>query len=106
MSQTEDESQSLTVDSWVAAIYNDNWYIGQILELDETDGEIHVNFLESSGKYGNNFKWPKNMDDLWITKKDIIHVLKNQPQKSGKSGRLFKLDDDDMAKIEEATHGH
>ena len=78
------------------AIYNDYWYIGQVLEIDNTDGEIHVNFLEASGKYRYNFKWPQKMDDLWITQKDILYIMKHQPQKSGKTGRLFKLHIEDL----------
>ena len=49
------------IGDFVAAIYEGQWYIGQILEEDNVEKEFLINFMESDSKT-SCFKWPKEKD--------------------------------------------
>lgn len=57
--------------------------------------------MSSCGKYGDSFKWPKEVDELWVKPTDIFHVLSKPPAASGKSGRIFKVDENDIKMIDD-----
>lgn len=46
-------------------------------------------------------KWPKEVDELWVKPSDILHVLSKPPAASGKSGRIFKVDEINNKMIED-----
>ncbi|CAC5386786.1 unnamed protein product [Mytilus coruscus] len=52
----------LSKDTWVAAMYERKWYIGQVVDIDENDKEVQVKFMTETGRYGESFKWPKEDD--------------------------------------------
>jgi hypothetical protein len=49
-------AQHVEKEAWVAVLYASKWYIGQVREIDEDDGEVFVTFMTTCGKYGNCFK--------------------------------------------------
>lgn len=87
----------LEMDSWVAALYESHWYIGQITDIDHD--EVLINFLTAAGKYRNSYKFPSVKDEIWIQKSDVIVVI-NSMKATGKSRRFFTLSDEDQDKIE------
>jgi hypothetical protein len=58
------------------------------------DNEVEVNFLEKSGKYGKEYKWPTRPDKIWIPKTDILTVLQ-EPRPVGKTKRMYQMDQRD-----------
>jgi hypothetical protein len=68
----------------VCCVYEHNWYIGQVENVDKDDNEVEVNFLEKSGKYGKEYKWPTRPDKIWIPRTDILTVLQ-EPRSVGKT---------------------
>ena len=32
---------------WIAVVYSGKWYVGQVMEIDNEDGEYFVDFLEN-----------------------------------------------------------
>lgn len=97
------EKEVLKKDAWVAAMYQKKWYIGQVqdIHVDEDDHEIFVRCMSSCGKYGDSFRWPKEVNELWVKPTDNLHVLSKPPAAPGKSGRIFKVDEKDTKMIEE-----
>ena len=57
---------------WVAAVYDDSWYIGQVIESDDRD--VHINFMVAgSGKMKENtFKWPLTEDKIWVGRDKVL----------------------------------
>ena len=70
--ETIEDLQSTSVipeaDDYVAAIYEQKPYTGQVEKIDEEDEEAHIDFLEHSGNLTrlSKFKKPKKVDKVWI----------------------------------------
>ena len=64
---------TLAEGSWVAAIYDRKWYIGQVKTID--DDEAEIDFLEAAGKYQNAYKKPTVEDRIWCSMSNILMVL-------------------------------
>ncbi|KAJ8314146.1 hypothetical protein KUTeg_008707 [Tegillarca granosa] len=61
------------INSYVAAIYNAEWYIGKILEYDSKDNEYNISFMrENVSKVRYRYKWPRKDDILWIAESNIL----------------------------------
>ena len=102
--ETEKEESlfsSLKVGNYVAAMYEHSWYIGKLEELDRTDKDCKVNFMQHAKGL---FKWPNFPDILWIKEANLLCCIK-EPKKSGKSGCLYKLDDADRKTIDDIYSG-
>jgi hypothetical protein len=87
--QNEDHLPEIGV--FVAAVYSGQWYIGKVTENDEEDKEVQVNFMVKAGKYGANYKWPTDKDEIWI---HVTHILMeiSPPKAAGKTSRFFRID--------------
>ena len=57
---------AIRVNDWVAADYEGAWYIVQVQQIDEQDGEVEVSFMtKGKGKAAaSSFKWPVQKDAL------------------------------------------
>lgn len=82
----------LHTNDWVAAVYDESWYIGQVDEIDNADDEVLVSFMvKGKGKHsGSTFKWPARKDDLWVSKSNVLCVIE-PPAAVGKTGRTYQL---------------
>ena len=59
--------------TFVAALYDEKWYISKILEYDPEDNSYQMSFMtEGSNKRGVTFKWPEKEDILWLPHSDIV----------------------------------
>ena len=85
-----DSQLAVRVNDWVAADYEGNWYVGQVVQIDEDDGELEVSFM-TRGK-GNSFKWPAQKDVLWLERHSILCVIEPLVP-LGRTGRIFKVTD-------------
>ena len=83
---------------FVAAIYDKNWYIGRVTDVDET--EVMINFMCRAGKYDDSFKWPTTKDEIWLNHKNIISII-DEPVPHGKTKRLFKIPKEVIDRLEE-----
>jgi len=84
--ENESVVEEYVVDELVAAMYDEEWFIGQITDIDED--EYEVSFMKAKKE---QFQWPIPMDKLWISKSSIlskVHTL----SATGKSKRMFNID--------------
>ncbi|KAL3877795.1 hypothetical protein ACJMK2_035445 [Sinanodonta woodiana] len=77
--------------NWIAGLYNSMWYIGRVVEQDNEDGELLVNFMEKSGKLANTFKWPRQKDEILITPQNVVYLPLDSPVPVGKTTRSMKV---------------
>lgn len=88
--------QQYEVGSFVAAMYEGNWYVGQIMSVDESDKEIEISFMEQKKNF---FQWPRTEDKIWVNSSDIVCQI--SPLKPcGKSKRMYKMDIEDKNNVE------
>jgi hypothetical protein len=73
----------------VAAVYEDNWFIGKIVGKDAD--EYEVKFMESKKLL---FQWPRHKDIVWMKPGEILTRI-DAPQTTGKSKRMYKLGEND-----------
>ncbi|XP_071500413.1 uncharacterized protein [Diadema antillarum] len=95
----EPESTTYETDDWVAAVYDERWYIGKVIESDEED--VHISFMaQSSGSHlEDKFKWPQKKDEIWVSRKEVLcHI--EEPKRDAISKRLFKLSANQKQTIE------
>ena len=59
---------------YVAAIYDQNWYVGVILDTDATNGDTFVNFMQPHGP-STSFSWPKHEDKCWVPSEHVLCII-------------------------------
>ena len=45
----------------------DHRYKVQLAAIDEEDNEVEVNCMEGCGKVRRRYRWPRNIDKIWLT---------------------------------------
>ena len=83
------------VNEYVAAVYEGKWYIGKVVDIDENEREVEIDFMESRKCL---FQWPRIPDLIWLKSKKILCQI-NAPVATGKSQRMFQMSNDDKDKI-------
>lgn len=63
------------VEDWVAAAYDDKWYVGKVLAVDLADNNAHISFMQDSTKQPGFIKWPTPANKLWIQFKSVLAVI-------------------------------
>lgn len=90
------------INDFVAAMYNEKWYLGKIMDIDPTDKEIYISFMNTSDLKGQlTFRWPRNPDELWVANEEILCSV-DEPQVKGTKRAVYRLKDDDLRKIQAA----
>ena len=87
------------VGNWVAAAYDDKWYVGKVLAVNLADNDAHISFMQDSTKQPAFIKRPTPADKLWIQFKSVLAVIE-PPIPCGKSQRQYKLIGDTVYMIE------
>ena len=94
----------IVVDQYVAAMYDSNWFIGKVLDIDRDDGDVNISFMERLKTKGEQselkYKWPNSSDVLWVQFEDIVCVV-NEPTPIGSSKRGYQISVDDLNNIKE-----
>jgi cell fate regulator YaaT (PSP1 superfamily) len=85
----------VSVDDFIACIYENQWYVGKILDMDDQD--VQVTFLE---KAKAKFR-PTSPDIIWCNKENVIYKL-DSLEPSDKSERFWKINAEDIKYIEES----
>ena len=61
---TQEPLMKMSVNNYVAAVYEEKWYVGKILSIDNSDKTVEISFME---RKINLYQWPRRSDKLWVT---------------------------------------
>ena len=98
---TMDQLPSL---SYVACDYDHRLWIGIILEKNDSDGDIKVNFLHPSGP-SKLFYWPAKQDHCWVPLDHVVYKL-GSPILSSSTARRYRFPEEDMKSVETLFKRH
>ena len=87
---------------FIAALYEDEVYIGKIIDIDEKS--IQVTFMDKGSKIKDCLRWPTREDIMEIEPETILCKV-HEPVRNGKQERFFKITDEDRNKIAEVLKG-
>lgn len=99
--------EQIKENDFVVAVYDGKRYIGQVIEVDSDDDSVHINFMTKSGKTAGRFKWPANVDKIWVNREQILRKI-DAPAPTGKGGRMFQVPGDVISFMErnDKLEGH
>ena len=83
---------------YVACVYDAQWYIGNIIQRNEDEQDVYVNFMKQGKE--NTFSWPpeNRKDQCWVPFHHIICAVE-APLMTQQSGRQYKLAEGDYRKL-------
>lgn len=59
--------------TYVAAVYDQAWYVGSIVKTDDEKQDLLITFMKQTGPGSSKFfKWPAQKDECWLP---VAHVL-------------------------------
>jgi len=93
------ENVEVKVGEFVAAMYDGVAYVGKVLEIDKSDDEVQITFMEKCNKVANQYRWPSKEDSVWIGTDQILCSIP-EPLPTGKTKRVFPLPDEIQCTIE------
>jgi len=73
------------IGQWCVVKYDDDFYPGSIVEVNETHAEVTC--MHMVGK--NRFYWPNHEDTLWYLFDDVLRII---PQPTQVTGRHVEID--------------
>ena len=80
----------------MAAVYDHAWYMGTIVERDEENKDVVVNFVRATVKPGF-FQWPRKKDECWVP---LEHMLCIMSAPSTATVRQYAFDKNTVAEAE------
>lgn len=81
--------ERVTLGQYVAAVYDNQWYIGIVTEQSEEHGDVTINFM-SRNSDTNILTWPSRKDECAVPPSNVLCTIK-APISTGSSGRHYKL---------------
>lgn len=93
------------VGDWVAAVYDDKWYVAKVLAVDLAENDAHISFMHNSTKQAGFIKWPTPAKKIWMDFKSVLAVIE-PPVPCGKTQRQYKLNGDTVSMIESLFDRH
>ena len=81
--------------SYVACKYDEQWWVGMVLEADQASNDIKITFMHPHGP-SDSFFWPSKDDVCWVPPSSVILKL-NPPTTS--NGRSYKIDTEEFNNI-------
>ena len=87
----------------MVALYDNEWYPGNILEVDEDDQSCLISFLRRTtgmGRVNPQFQWPSPLDKVWVDFSEIFLKI-NEPQPVGRSRRFYELQKFELTNVNE-----
>ncbi|KAH3858959.1 hypothetical protein DPMN_101604 [Dreissena polymorpha] len=93
-SEEVNESTEYVINEFVAAVYQQKWYIGKVIKTDQYD--IKIDFMEERKQL---FRWPTRKDKLWVKKTDVLCTIA-APIATGKSNIMFQLENNTRVNIQ------
>jgi len=98
----EETPLELESGKWIAVKYDKDWHIGKIQEVDSTDKDCLISFMQRQKcKWAKEptFKWPNHVDELWVKFDDVLQCI-DEPSKVGRSARSFSITEEEISTIE------
>lgn len=83
--------------SYVACISDRQWWVGLVVDKDEENKDIKIQFMHPPSANKTYF-WPKIVDNCWVLEKDILMKVVSL-KLSPSSFRHFQLDTDEIKLI-------
>ena len=82
---------------YIACIYDDDWFIGSIVERSDEHGDVYVKFMK---RVNNILTWPSDQRQIpcWVPFQHIICCV-SAPGIYGRSARQYKLEQKDHENI-------
>lgn len=64
----------VSVGKWVSAMYEADWYVEQIQEVDESESDVLISFMEKikSKDSKHKFRWPRVPDEIWADLTSVV----------------------------------
>lgn len=85
-------------EKFVAVIYDNQWWLGKILEVSEVHRDAKIKFMRPSGP-SSSYSWPNHTDVCWIPYENILMNVP-APCTSTSTGRLYTFDSDIILSIQ------
>lgn len=99
------QEEDYEIGDYIAAEYEDKVYIGKIIAIDdEAEEPIKAKFMENGSKIRECLKWPTREDIMELTPEAILCKVQ-EPVQNGKSGRFYKISDEEKDKIAHISKG-
>ena len=84
------ENVKITTGDWVSAVYEAQWYIGKVIEVDNEECDALISFMEKTSTRPVSFKWPTTADEIWVCFDNVLGVIET-PTPRGRSKRHYQL---------------
>lgn len=81
---------------YTACLYDSGWYVGNIVERNDEQQDVLVNFMKRTG---SSFSWPSREDKCWVPMHDLLCIVQ-APTIQAHSGRQYKPALDDFERIQ------
>ena len=85
------------VGQYVAAIYDNEWYIGIVKERSDEHGDVTINFM-SRNRNTNIIAWPSPKDECAVPLQNVLCMI-SAPVVCGSTGRQHKLSEDSLSHV-------
>ena len=96
----ETTGQQYEVNSYVAALYDEQWYIGLVQDDDPDDDTYCISFMtKGSNPKGVTLKWPDKEDVVWRASANILCAVA-EPIMYGKRRKVYKLTPEDTERVQ------
>ena len=71
----------------VASIYDDDWFVGNVVKISDQYNEIHVKFMK---KMENAFRWPTEDDQCWVPLFNYLGYVDSLLTQGNRARNYFK----------------
>ena len=93
--------ESYDINDFLACVYDDTWYLGQVSTEANDEGEFKVSFMERASSANYQFRWPRSKDTLDISPEDVVmRTCAPTPVGSGRRAALYALPDNVILEVE------
>ena len=89
--RSPDKLRLKDIHGYVTIAYEQNWWLGYIIEKNEVNDQIKVTFLHPVGP-SPSFFYPRKSDILWISIKDVLCMVNPVTP----TGRIYNLTENDV----------
>ena len=80
---------------YTACLYDNNWYIGNIIERNDEEQDVLINFMKRKEL---TLSWPITEDKCWVPMHDLLCIVQ-VPALQAHGGRQYKLALEDFERI-------
>ena len=92
------QPDTVTLGGYEAVVYDDKWWIGIVIEINQEDVDAEVKFLQPRGP-STYFNWPERDDYCFIPNINILKKL-SFPQACSSSGRNYVFENAEIEVVQ------